>query len=460
MKLKRLWAFYVFFTILSLLVNWPGRAHPDSLDVIWQAQNPEDLGDWHSPYLVFLYGLLGPLFGYPGGALVLQSALLMMWPALVLTHIYEEVASNTARLFMMILWVVICMLFIALAGQVMKDVLLVGFMSAFFSVFVIFVVNENAIHKSGLLLMVGLFAMFVLVRASNIVVLISCLFAVLFTLRRAHKWKPVYGYRSVVMVLLVLVALKYSNFLFVAADSHPEASPIVFDLAGISKYGKVNLFEYKSGVTAYNGSKSLNDCYTAKQSDPFIWGECGKYYQIVKGIEGLSWYWVTAVASHPYEYLRHRIGFAAELLKKDGSANEVIIPKAPFSQAANSRQYLSSFEGDRVPDFQLWHPLIGFVPFGVVANMVLDSPVGQPLIWCIILAGNLAYLLFRRSREMAPLLLSVCGLSNLVAFIFLSGSDDLRYLLPTFMCSLGVMVLWLGRLKSCSNIASKLANQE
>jgi hypothetical protein len=75
---------YLLLVTTAVNCNWSGRKNADTIDKLHQAMHPEALNNWHAPFITLCYGFLGPIFGYPGGALVLQSAVLLLWPSVVL----------------------------------------------------------------------------------------------------------------------------------------------------------------------------------------------------------------------------------------------------------------------------------------------------------------------------------------------------------------------------------------
>jgi hypothetical protein len=433
---------YLILTVLAVLVNWPGRVSPDTVDMLWQAQHPESITDWHSPFITFSYSILWPLFGYPGGALVIQSMLLMLWPASVTHGLLVSQTHYFTKLLFFIVWLVVCVIMIALAGQIVKDVFIAGIISSIFYLggWLGATYDEDIGEIPFLIYALGL--SLVLSRITNLVVLFACVAALVGFIFHKSKWKRQYGLYMMVMVLSVGLAVASVSYMFGAKNSQPERSPVIFDLAGISYYSGVNQFILDSEAKF---NKSPIECYTAKQSDPFIWGPCSEYDLYLRPRKGILKDWIFAILNHPVAYLTHRMRFAVELLKRDGGGNEVLVSNPPFEVASNTEKYSIILPGNRLPLMQEWRPTIGFVPFGMISGFILSSPCGHPLFWCLTLIVNLVFM-FRCQVQLVPLLLSVAGLSNVIAFILLSGSDDLRYLLPTFLCSLAVLVYWGGKI--------------
>lgn len=432
---------YGCLMLLAILVNWPGRVFPDTVDMLWQAQNPEYVTDWHSPFITFLYGLLWPLFGYPGGALVFQSLLLMLWPASVLHALLVSHANYYLKIPLLFLWVLVCSIIIALAGQIVKDVCVLGFYSVMFYL----ISRRNVFGDVDIgnavfwIYLIGF--PLALSRVTNLLVLFACGLSVVGFLLFKSLWRAKYFLHSAAMAALVVIVIVNSGYIFGARKSQPERSPIIFDLAGISYFSGENQFIFDSEAKF---KRNPIDCYTPKQSDPFIWGGCGEYDLYLRSRSDIQRHWLLSIINHPVDYLRHRISFSVELLKKDGEANELLVPNPPFVMASNTVNPNLSLLGGKFPKMELWHPTIGYMPFGLISSFLLSGILGHPLLWCIILIINFMYVI-RRKVMLVPLLLSVAGMSNVIAFILLSGSDDLRYLLPTLYCALAVIVYWGGK---------------
>jgi hypothetical protein len=96
---------------------------------------------------------------------------------------------------------------------------------------------------------------------------------------------------------------------------------------------------------------------------------------------------------------------------------------------------------------QLWQPTIAYVPFGTIAHLWFQSPLGDPLVWVTILAigvwGGTRRL--QLSNDALPLLVSVAGLGNMLLFMAFGPSDDFRYLLPTMFCAIATVILSVER---------------
>jgi hypothetical protein len=435
-------AWYCTLIILSVLLNYPGRASPDSLDMIQQSRNLASLNDWHSPFVTWFWSLLDVPLGQPAGALLIQCLLLFSWPALLLARWSQKRFAFYRGLVVLGLTVVL----VPVAGAVTKDTVLIAFTSGMFCVLEASgTADFRQLRQRTRLVSCALLAGIVLIRPSNFIILILAFLL----LAALHPY-----YRRPARAMLVLGILTASPILSIAvnkvllgaASSHAENALILFDIAGISTAAKKDIFAKLPGWPE-NELKPW-DCYTPKQADPFLWGPCraygtqlgGKIAEL--GDTGLLRWWVTAILTHPLAYIAHRASFVQMLLTRDGSGNEIIVPPRPaYDFAANHPRLLATMPPEYRKDILLWQPRVAYAPFGFAADAFFRSSAGSPLLWvggCFAIAG---FLVARRAQTQSPdqicALAAGLGLGNFVMLAIFSGSDDCRYLLMTLLC-LGV----------------------
>lgn len=445
-------AIYSTLVSIAATVNLPGRTNPDGISMFWEGVNLPMLSTWHSPFAIFTLSLFRPIFGAPTSGLLIQSALLMLWPSIVFLLISESKNNPLLKLLYTAIWAPICFTFVALAGQVNKDLLLVSLMSTLFfalSWWAAFLptrphrqAHYPEIGTSRIIIITALLSAISLIRTSNILAITPCLAICAYYSTQESGWlRPIYR------LFAILAVISFSTLFFPsfvgAKKAQPELAPIAFDLIGISAVTGKELF----ADTRTNGtppSSEITTCYTPKQVDPFFWGKCKDYLPFLySNSDALMRAWISGIFDNPTAYLRHRFGFATYVLSNEGAGNDMIVPPPPFDLAANAIPYTKSMPDEMTSDIQLWHPSIAYAPFGYVANVAFTSFLGSPVLWCVLLVGGAAISLAQtgtRKTALIPLTLTVAGLSNVFMILVLSGSDDLRYLLPTWMCALGMLV--------------------
>src|SRR5215813_8277108 len=126
---QRFAVIYILGIAAAFVVNYPGRATPDVIDMLSQARDVGKINDWHSPAITFFYGFLGPILGYPAGGLLLQSIVLLAWPSRVLADICHSGPLHMRAAVAPGLWSLVCIAFVALAGEINKDVALASLLS-------------------------------------------------------------------------------------------------------------------------------------------------------------------------------------------------------------------------------------------------------------------------------------------------------------------------------------------
>jgi hypothetical protein len=439
---------YVSLVTLSIVVNYPGRPNTDTLVMLWEAHNVRDLGSWNSPFCTFFYGLFGPIFGYPFGALIAQSLVLLAWPAQVLGALISISSTKPLTRGICIgLWALVSCCFVALAGELIKDMIFCAFLSLAF-----FVCGSVECDESLWRLSAGRAAALVaaavgmaLVRPTNLILIAVAGFA-LFVWCRQSKVLGVIGLTLGVSIAATLC----QNWLFAASPGDSYLQTVTYDIAGVSSYEGRDYFSEIAGTQP--DIPSITRCYSPKQGDPFMWGDCKKVSQSLQPLgASVIGSWLRLIASHPVGYLVHRARFAGNLLIADDSGTKNIVSVPPsYLTALNTAQGLAWIGRPNLADgLQLWNPTIAYAPFGKIAGLLVGKGwLQQPLVWCAVLLTGFVWSVHRRSSgHMLPLyLLAVVGLSNMVMIVWIGPSDDLRYLYPTWMCALATIAL------ACRNV--------
>jgi hypothetical protein len=440
---------YIVLVIIAFAANWPGRANPDTIDMLWQARELSGLNDWHAPFITLIYGLLSPLLGSPGGALMLQVTTLMLWPSFIFAQIARARIGTISRGIAFCLWCVICAVLVALSGQIVKDMLLVCFASVLLLLLSTVGFAAEADSSSPFFRKLGIASLLMaisLIRLPNLLVIdFSLLVAALASQRRRQRFLVL---AFIAGVGLPAITVIFSRHIVPAHHGHPERALQVFDLAGMSTSLKRDLFEDLAGGKPMPAKRPW-ECYTPKQSDAFLWGACQDYARFLADhSDRVTAFWLEQIARHPGAYLTHRLRFTSWLLSRDGAANEVIVPPPPqYWLATNNAQFIKDLPERMAVRLQLWQPTIAYVPFGTIAHLWFQSPLGDPLVWVTILAigvwGGSRRL--QLSNDALPLLVSVAGLGNVLLFMAFGASDDFRYLLPTMLCAIATVVLSVER---------------
>jgi hypothetical protein len=450
---RSFWILYLALVAIAFAANFPGRANSDTVGMFLEATDLIRLDDWHSPFITFVYGFLGPLFGYPAGGLVAQSFLLMAWPALIGAKIGAARLHPIVAVAAYVAWGLVCALFIALSGQIIKDMLLVSFMSFF-----LFLEMQKKRGPEIILLKLICVLGIILIRPVNGALILPALAVKL--LLSEGKRKGLILLSALAVTIAVSIAVPpMSRILFGAQKANPEFSVIVFDMGGISTNLHENLFRELDSKMSYPDPWT---CYAPNSSYVFMWGRCKQYFEIFTGRNAqITALWKRSIMHHPIAYLRHRADFAVKLLDLDGSGRDGIITSFPLFDGGitNTPQGMAAFGKFGPATLQLWHPTIAFDPFGRFWNGVYATFLGFPATWCILIFISivLAFVGTATRRKKLVMMVGVFGLSNVVLFIFLGPENTQRYLLPTWFCAVADLTLVLSLLLNDRRISGGIA---
>jgi len=432
---------YAVLVGLAISVNLPGRASSDAISSLYQARQLEALNSWHAPFVTFCYGLLAPLAGSPTGALIIQSLLLMLWPAAIATRIIQARRREALKAVTFVAWSIVCMMLIGIVGSIVKDLLLVGFMSAALAAFI---GHRGVRHAKACSALRALWIAFCilaccLVRPPNIVILAcAALVGSMAGVNRSSLGRRL-GLAGGMVAGVWIATVMVNLWVLPAPSKRVENATFLFDLAGTSFYSDENLFASLDRNAA--PALSIKDCYQPIRVNDFIWGKCKDYTQIYW--ERLSFkIWRRAMMSHPLAFIKHRAAFMGHLLDNEKSNIEWIAPSAPYVLAANTEIRIEAEAPEARAGVQLWKPTIAYLPFARIANNTFSGPLGRPLLWIAILAlASISLFRLPPGEERALIAgLIATGLANVLMIGIFSPGDDLRYLLPTAFCALVVTV--------------------
>lgn len=429
----RFLAIYAPLVFVTWLVNYPGRAAPDAIDMLWQGQEISRLGSWHSPFVTFLYALPDPIMGSPAGALLMQALVAMIWPASIFWRILSATMSDMARRLALVAWSIVTMALIALAGQVLKDIMLLAILSALLATLTSRLANKR-------FLAFALVVAACLVRQPNFAVFLFVGGA----LYLLAPWRVLPPVKS---ALVGAAGVGIATFavmpaLLPAKPAYPATTLYLFDLAGISASLRENVFE-EIGAPPGTLTPDPWDCYTPNRSDIFMWGDCKIYGKVVgENMDKFPAFWLSAIARHPIAYIEHRLRYAVVLFSMNDTTQNLLVPPPPdFNYVVNTPASIDFMPVEK-RSVQMWKAQVGYLPFGVVAHNLFRSPLGHPLLWLVLCLAGLAWGVREARRGNVTLILvaSLYGVGNALMFIVLSPADDIRYLLPTFLGALTVIV--------------------
>jgi hypothetical protein len=439
------WRVYAPLVLLAWLVNYPGRINPDTLSQLTEAQNIGKLGDWHSPVVTWLFSLFTPVLGQPAGALLVQALLMFFYPAITLRT--QERRIGMVDVALVAAWAVLGAALIAITGQILKDVIMVGAILCLLALLDL----RSANTAARLWFALALLVLIVTIRPTNFLMLgIAGGICAFFAFGAGRK--------LVLSLLLVLIlsaaAFHLPNYInrkvLGARDRSAEVSLIIFDIAGISSDTKQNLFAQLPGWSGEQVQRPW-ECYTPKSWDVFGAGECKRYDKAFDaamqqpGAPSPVQWWFRNILQHPVSYLKHRLSYTLELFSNAtpiiwyawNTPEHIDLISGAFTQGRDVGSW--TYGIDMTAKIQMWEPTIAPVPFYWIGAKIFTGrkSVVCGLVLCIAtLLWSWRNRRLHRTVDLVVVTSSAFGLANVLMLMVFGIADAGRYLAPTVVCGI------------------------
>jgi hypothetical protein len=392
---------------LTLWVFYPGIMTYDA-KFVYEDIAKGTLGDWQSPVMAWLWGVIDPVAPGAGSMFLLTAT--SYWLGFALLSFVLAARARSSALLLPILALMPPAL--AFVGIIWRDVLFATCWLLASSI--AFSVSErpSPIKPLAQLLALALITMGVLLRPNALlaapILAAYVVWPSRFSLRRAAiLFVPAaVGFFAVVQIL-------YYGALG-ATRQHPLQSIMIFDLGGISHFAKEN--QYPVDWSDSQRAKLLNTCYQPTQWDiywrlepcDFVMGKIERE----KGLFGTSAIpraWLLAVLRHPLAYLQHRLAFMWNFLAAD-----------------NLTMWLADVEH---PTQRVFADRAAFAILVSVHDALKSTPllrVGSWLLACIALC---CFGWRQRGTGDGAFVLGVCGSATIYvsSFLFVGVASDFRY---------------------------------
>lgn len=443
-------AFLLFFA-LCLAVNWPGRLNEDSLLQLIGFYDRSRLEDVHNPIVTWLWSLPAFLSRQPAGALVVQSALLSFYAAML----PRPFPRRGLALAVALAEAVFKLSLVIFAGFVIKDTMLIALLLGALAC-VQRASGEGSrnlwLVSAGLLLLLSLF-----VRSTNFVMLIAA--SALLVPLAFRGWRvraAVFLSAAAALALIVPVNAVFNTYVVQARPSHAEVQLILFDASGISARTGRNLLAELPGWPA--GLPDPRTCYRSSEAAIYApWSPCSGYAAAgatlySQGRKQMLLWWLETIAANPGAYLGHRIEFSGHLADPVGAVRGHPI----YSQGGgdDQRRYLyalndpadetrfrrlmgASLSPQR---FQLWSDGLLANGFARLTNLFLGGRwmVAGALLAALLLLGW-AFAQQLRQRTLPPFSATAAAalaVGNFAMHAAVGIGSQERYLYPTVMCAI------------------------
>ena len=416
---------------LTLAIFYPGIMTYDA-KYVYQDIASGARGDWQSPVMTTLWGLIDPVA--PGAA----SMFLLMATCYWLAFGCLAIALARTALSASLLLIVLALLppAFVFVGIIWRDMLLA--FSWLLAAAIAFAAAKGAARYRvpAQVLALALCAFGVLLRPNALIAApILCAY-VIWPCRISLKGTALLFVPAMVG-LFALVQVVYYGVLG-ATRQHPLQTIMVFDLGGISHFSKENQFpvSWSEPETAM----LLNDCYQPTQWDIY-WKQYEPCAFVMRKIErdkglfgtpAITDAWEHAILRHPLGYLRHRAAFMWNFLTGD-----------------NMTMWLADVEH---PEENVFLDRASFVALVALHDRLKPTPlfsVGAWLLVCMVACG---FAWRRRQTPQGAFTLGVCGSAILyvLTFAVVGVASDFRYGYWAVLAGIaGSVVVWLAPTKRC-----------
>ena len=303
---------------VTLAIFYPGVMTFDS-KYLHEYAMKGTMGDWQSPVMVWLWGLIDPIDRGAGSMFMLIAT--TYWSGFGLLSLMLASRGRTAALLLPLLALTPPSL--ALAGVIWRDVFFATCWLLAASVLFAVAERRSWIKLTGQAVGLALVVFGVLLRP-NALLAAPILAAYAIWLSRTSLRKAATLYIPAALVCFGAVQLIYYEVLK-AKREHPLQTVMIFDLGGISHFAKVNQFPVEWSKA--ENAMLLDNCYQPTMWDIYWRLEpCNFVMRTIEHEKGLFGTpeipraWLAAILHHPVAYLQHRSAFLWNFLAGDNLA--------------------------------------------------------------------------------------------------------------------------------------------
>jgi hypothetical protein len=300
---------------VTLLIFYPGVMTFDA-KYVYEDIAKGTYGDWQSPVMVWLWGLIDPIA--PGAGSVFLMTVTTYWMGFGILSLVLASRGKAVALLLPLLAMTPPAL--ALVGSIWRDILLAT--CWLLAAAVAYAVSEqrSPVRWIGQALALSLVVLGVLLRP-NALLAAPLLAAYVVWISRATLLRILMFYIPAAIVLFGIVQLVYYGMLD-AKRQHPLQTIMIFDLGGISHFAKQNQFpvEWSEAENAMLLEKcyqpTLWDIYWRLEPCDFVMRKVEREKGLF-GTPAISKAWLQAILRHPVAYLQHRSAFMWNFLAAD-----------------------------------------------------------------------------------------------------------------------------------------------
>jgi hypothetical protein len=392
---------------LTVLIFYPGIMTYDA-KYVYEDIAKHTLGDWQSPVMTVLWGLIDPIA--PGSSSMFLLTAAAYWLAFGILGC--TLAGRSARLGVLPPLLALLPPAFVLVGVLWRDVLVaVTWLLAIALTFAV-VHRPARVRAPVQILALALCCLGVLLRPNSIVA--APLLAIYLVWPLQMRWKrTAFLFVPAIAAFFALVQIVYYGVLG-ATRQHALQSIMIFDLGGISHFTKENQFPvtWNERDTAL----LLNSCYRPTEWDLYWRLEPCKFVmhkieteEKLFGTPAITKAWANALVRHPIAYLEHRASFMWNFL---GSSNLTM--------------WVANIEK---PDETVFPDRPAFAVLMIVHDVLKPTVLFRAGFWLLVCLLMLALALRRRNTPEGAFTIAACGSASLYVLTFFSVgvASDFRY---------------------------------
>lgn len=410
---------------LTLVVFYPGIMTYDA-KFIYEDIAKGALGDWQSPVMIVLWGMIDPIAPGPGSLFLLIAT--SYWLGFGLLAF--AVARRSSRLALLVPVLALTPPAFVFVGIIWRDVLFA--VTWLLAAVIVFAAAESGARFRVVVkvLALALCALGVLLRPNALIA--APILAAYIAWPAQVSWKrTAILFVPAMAVFFALVQLVYYGALG-ATRQHPVQSIMIFDLGGISHFTRQNQFPVTWSEP--EAALLLNGCYQPTMWDiywrlepcEFVMRKVEREERLF-GTPVITEAWVRAIMRHPLAYLRHRSAFTWNFL----SGNNLTMWLADVERPAQNV----------FPD----HP--AFAGLVWLHDWLKPTPLFRAGSWLLVCMAVCGLAWRRRQTPEGAFALGVCGSATIyvLSFSIIGVASDFRYAYWAVLAGLaGGVVVSLG----------------
>ncbi len=305
---------------LTLWVFYPGVMTYDAR-FLYEDIGRHTLGDWQSPVMGVLWGLVDPIA--PGSGSIFLVTVAIYWLAfgtLALALLRRSLPRALSILFLALMPPASI-----LVGVIWRDILFAGLWLLAAALCFLVAERRGPLRLTAQAIALALIALGVLLRQNAVIA--APLLAAYAIWPTRFEWKrTALFYLPAALAFYLLIPGVYYGMLG-AQRQHPLQSILVYDLGGITHFAEENQFPL-----AWNPEEAkllTSGCYRPTEWNVYwSYGPCRFVMERLEaeklfGSAALPEAWIRAVARHPIAYLQHRLSFFGNFI---GGENVTLWP--------------------------------------------------------------------------------------------------------------------------------------